>query len=157
MSSDNNKTDNIENEWKRSVTNPDNMIVSDSLLGRLALSEPVTEEATTDTFMQCSIISDSGNVVSGRTARFNKSATSRSVAFETTHNTANAMLKFGEVNEVIFSFPSGEPEVVWTIEATEAVSKTTEFFAANDALITIVIETVKDSKDSNSYTITTEA
>jgi hypothetical protein len=157
MSSDNNKTDNIENEWKRSVTNPDNMIVSDSLLGRLALSEPVTEDPATDTFMQCSIISRSGNVVSGRTARFNKSEYSRSVVFETTHSTANSMLKFGEVNEVIFSFPSGETEVVWTVEDAETVSKTTEFFGSNDALITIVIETEKDSKDSNSYTITTEA
>jgi len=67
------------------------------------------------------------------------------------------MLKFGEVNEVIFSFPSGETEVVWTVEDAETVSKTTEFFGSNDALITIVIETEKDSKDSNSYTITTEA
>ena len=156
MSADDNK---FEEEWTRALANPDNMIVSDSLMERLQGTS--LEEQPVDTFLQCSIISKAGDIVSGRTASFRQSEEEWSVVFETTHATANSMLRFEDLSEVIFSVPSEneveagfKPEVIWTLTPGETVSKKTEFFGQNDALITIVIERVKDTDDPNSYTVT---
>ncbi len=147
-----------EDEWARTMANPDNMIVSDSLVGRLSDGIDEIQSETSDTYLQCSITSVDGGIISGRTASFQQSDDKSSVSFETTHSTANAMLRFGTLKDVIFSYPSGEEmEVVWSVGDNEKVQMKTEFFAQNDALITIVITTVKDDVDPNSYTITMEA
>ena len=67
------------------------------------------------------------------------------------------MLSFDSLEKIIFSFPSQENEVVWEIKDSEKVSRKTEFFAQNDALITISLVTVKDAVDPNSYTLELEA
>lgn len=147
--------DKFQEEWQRAMNNPDNMIVSDSLMDRLGASS-LEEEAPSDAFLQCTIVSDDGNVISGRTASFQQTEDESSVSFETTHSTANTMLSFGFVKDVIFSLPAAEEEVVWSIVEGEKVSKRTEFFAQNDALITIVITHKKASDLDNSYTVTME-
>ncbi len=146
----------MADEWARAMANPDNMIVSDSLVGRLGPADGKAESSH-DPFMQCTIISDDGQVVSGRTAGFNQTDDEWCVTFETTHATANSMLRFESLKEVVFSFPSEEEEVVWTVKEGEKVAKKTEFFGQNDALITITITLVKDDDDPNSYTVTMEA
>ena len=153
----------FEEEWNRAISNPDNMIVSDSLMERLAGTDLEEDSASSDTYLQCTIISTDGDVVSGRTASFKQSEEERSVVFETTHATANSMLRFEDLKEVIFSVPhenptdSGvKPEVVWTVTSDETVSKKTELYGQNDALITISIERVKDTDDPNSYTVTVD-
>ena len=130
------KNRSIEEEWARATGNPDNMIVSDSLLGRLG-SSMLDEEAPVDTFLQCTLMSTEGQVLSGRTASFEQTPEERRVSFETAHETANQMLSFDSLEKIIFSFPSQENEVVWEIKDSEKVSRKTEFFAQNDALITI--------------------
>ena len=150
------KNRSMEEEWARATGNPDNMIVSDSLIGRLG-SSMLEEELPVDTFLQCTLMSTEGQVLSGRTASFEQSPEEKRVSFETTHETANQMLSFSTLEKVVFSFPTQEDEVVWEIMPNEKVSRKTEFFAQNDALITISLVSVKDEKDSNSYTIELEA
>ena len=150
------KNRSIEEEWARATGNPDNMIVSDSLIGRLG-STILEEELPVDTFLQCTLMSTEGQVLSGRTASFEQSSEERRVSFETTHETANQMLSFSALEKIVFSFPTQEDEVVWEVEPGQEVSRKTEFFAQNDALITISLVAVKDARDSNSYTIELEA
>lgn len=147
--------DKFQEEWQRAINNPDNMIVSDSLMDRLGTTS-LEEEAPTDAFLQCTLVSTSGNVISGRTASFQQTEEESTVSFETTHSTANTMLSFGNIKDIIFSLPSAEEEVSWNIKEEEKVSKRTEFFAQNDALITIVITHKKASGLDNSYTVTME-
>ena len=147
--------DKFQEEWQRALNNPDNMIVSDSLISRLG-GDDLQEEAPTDSFLQCTIMSDDGQVISGRTASFEQTSTQSFVAFETTHATANTMLRFGVLERVLFSLPGADEEVTWAISEGDEVSRKTEFFAQNDALVTITITKQKETRDPNSYTITME-
>ena len=106
------KNRSMEEEWARATGNPDNMIVSDSLIGRLG-SSMLEEELPVDTFLQCTLMSTEGQVLSGRTASFEQSPEEKRVSFETTHETANQMLSFSTLEKVVFSFPTQEDEVVW--------------------------------------------
>lgn len=143
--------DKFQEEWNRAINNPDNMIVSDSLMSRLG-STDLEEVEKTDSFLQCTIMNDEGTIITGRTASFFQNENESSVSFEVTHTTANKMLMFGKLASVIFSQASSEDEVVWGVLDGERVSKKTEFFAQNDALITIVITAKKSAELVNSYT-----
>ena len=104
--------DKFQEEWQRALNNPDNMIVSDSLISRLG-GDDLQEEAPADSFLQCTIMSDDGQVISGRTASFEQTSTQSFVVFETTHATANTMLRFGVLERVLFSLPGADEEITW--------------------------------------------
>ena len=95
------KNRSMEEEWARATGNPDNMIVSDSLIGRLGNSM-LEEELPVDTFLQCTLMSTEGQVLSGRTASFEQSPEEKRVSFETTHETANQMLSFSTLEKISF-------------------------------------------------------
>jgi len=140
-----------DNEWGRITSNPDNMIVSDDLRDMLDLE---AEEKTSDTFLQCTVFGADDAIISGRTVKFQQTDDTWEVSFECTHSSANTMLSLGDVNSILFSIPGTETEVVWEVDENTKITKKTEFYAQNDALITITC--VKEAKDPNSYTVVVE-
>ena len=147
-------SDNKDEEWGRITANPDNMIVSDALRGMLAETDFDSEGNTPDTFLQCTVFGSEDTIISGRTAKFQQTENMWEVSFECAHSTANTMLTFGDVTSVLFSVPGSESEVVWEVQENTKITKLTEFFSQNDALVTITC--VKEAKDPNSYTVLVE-
>ena len=75
-----------DNEWGRITGNPDNMIVSEALLGRLPDTDFDTDDVKpSDSYLQCTLMGSDGTIISGRTAVFLQASNRWEVSFECSH------------------------------------------------------------------------